>query len=241
MIKRIVYIILLVMNSIVYSTSLTIGVLAFAPPFSLLSGNNNSSGFSIDLMNEICKRIDVHCRYKELLFLDQEKILKSGGVDIVLTLTPISSIDDKYYSSSLPYLPSNAQFLTLKNNGIKTINDLKNKKIGVVKISLFLSYLQNKKMFSEIIEFNNLSDLISAIVNKKVDAVIMDHNIALYTVNGNFIENGILIGDEIPFGLGYGMFALKKNAALISKINSALLNIESDGTYTFIYNKYFSK
>lgn len=241
--KKMLFIIALLFNFYAYCNPVVVGVLEFAPPFSSLSGDKtNYYGFTIDLMNAICKRINIQCTYKPLLFTNQQEVLEQGKVDIVFTPTPLNFTNNSNYIFSLPYLPSNGQFVTLKGNGINNIADLKNKKIGVLKISLFLPLVEaNKKDYSDVIIYDNISDLVSALGNKSVDAIIMDHSIATYVVNNDIIDGSMFVGNKIPAGDGYGIFTLKKNANLITQINSALVNIESDGTYTAIYNKYFSQ
>ena len=42
-------------------------------------------------------------------------------------------------------------------------------------------------------------------------------------------------------GEGYAIMAHKNNSDLIKKINQALLDMEQDGTYLRIYNRYFGE
>ncbi|WP_414973830.1 transporter substrate-binding domain-containing protein [Legionella sainthelensi] len=58
-------------------------------------------------------------------------------------------------------------------------------------------------------------------------------------LTSNQIATFRTVGKPIAIGNGYGLLALKKNEALINKINKTLLQMENDGTYEQIYTKYF--
>lgn len=239
--KRFVFIILFIWNFFAYGSPVTVGVVPFAPPFSSMSGEGkNYFGFAIDLMNEICKRINMECIYKPAPVNDQLALLNQGTIDIVFPPTPIISPNNDDYLFSLPYLASDGQFLTSEENKtINSIEDIKGKRIGVLKNTLYDSLAQsNHASESEIIQYDAFADLISALANKDVDVIIMNDSVARYLIN-NALNSFRLVGDKIPVGQGYGILSLPKNAELIKKINSALLSMEEDGTYLIIYNKYF--
>ncbi|KTC69120.1 Putative ABC transporter arginine-binding protein 2 precursor [Legionella bozemanae] len=80
--------------------------------------------------------------------------------------------------------------------------------------------------------------MIMALLNNDVDAIIMNINMVKY-LTINKVMNFQTVGQPIVLGNGYGIVALPKNTDLINRINEILLQIENDGTYTTIYNKYF--
>lgn len=86
--------------------------------------------------------------------------------------------------------------------------------------------------------YPKITVLISALNNHDIDVALMNANVAKYLLN-NILKGFQLVGKPITVGNGYGIIALKKNAAIITKINEALLQIEADGTYLTLYRKYF--
>ncbi|WP_416209957.1 transporter substrate-binding domain-containing protein [Legionella sp. PATHC038] len=80
--------------------------------------------------------------------------------------------------------------------------------------------------------------MIMALLNQEVDAIIMNVNIFKY-LTINKVINFQTVGSPIVLGNGYGLITLPKNANLIDRINKVLLEMENDGTYETIYNKYF--
>jgi ABC-type amino acid transport substrate-binding protein len=251
--KRLICIILLISNCIVYgetpkSEPIKIGVLQFAPPFSSKSdASNHYYGFIIDLMDMVCKRLKEQCEYVAIPKNGELNGLAQGTFDITFTASPIPlSLPDNYLYS-LPYLPSDGQFVTLKSSGIHSLADLNHKKIGYFRINFqeapALSKYTNNNTF---IEFTEPSELISALMNKKIDVILLNDLAAHYIVNtvgrssNTNAGNLMLLGDKMSIGGGYGMIVLKNKAALIDKINHILLDMEKDGSYLKIYNEYFS-
>ncbi|HAT8674133.1 ABC transporter substrate-binding protein [Legionella pneumophila] len=240
--KRFMFILLMFLNFYTFGKPLIIGVPDFAPPFVSRSGGGEFYfGFNIDLMNSICKIIEEECQYKGMNIQQLYTNLNAGKVDIMLAPTPIVSTAGTNYIFSLPYLPSNAQVITLKaNNDINSLADLKGKKVGTLKYTLYGSLLaEHFQDYFDLVQFSKLSDMALALSNQKIEAIVLNTNAAKYAMSNSATELK-MVGDQIPIGNGYGILALKNNAPLIMKINKALLQIEKDGTYLEIYNTYFS-
>lgn len=238
--KRLVGIMLLLGSLVAYGNPLTIGVIKVAPPFSSAIGNSNHYfGFCIDLMDELCLRMNIPCQYKATEVDKQLNDLREGFIDVTFLISPISPTDTNDYLYSLPYIPSSGQFLTLNNSEIHAVKDLKNKKIGVMQASaLKKTVLIHYTSLDNIHEYENVTDLILALTTHKVDAILMNSSVAKYIIN-NTLDNLRIVGSPVQLGMGYGIIALKRNAEIINRINKALLQIEADGTYVSIYNKYF--
>lgn len=239
-IKNVIFLFLFLSSIQAYGNPITVGITKFAGPFVRSDVDNHYFGFSIDIINEICKRIQEQCEFKSVtteLLLDQ---LIKGDVDITITSTPIPQESSSQYIFSLPYMPSIGQFVTINPN-IKSFEDLQNKKIGVLSESNLKNVLVLYTSEDNIKEYSEVDTLINALVNNDIDAILLNVNILKYFTNNKIIIGVRPIGKPISLGNGYGLLALRKNAALIDKINKALLQMENDGTYEAIYNKYFEK
>ncbi|HGY1369150.1 transporter substrate-binding domain-containing protein [Legionella pneumophila] len=242
--KRIVFILLFISNVLVHSESLKVGALQFAPPFSSISDKaNHYYGFVVALMNIICNRLQEKCEYIPIPKEGELKGLDKGVYHIVFSSTPITASLPANYRYSLPYLPSDGQFLTLKNNSIDALNDINFKKVGFFKINFQQSPLLKKyETTNTLIEYTDPAELVNALTTKKIDAILINYQASRFIVNNlNPTEDDQLklIGDKIPIGSGYAIIALKNQSALIDKINHILLEMEKDGSYLRIYNEYF--
>ena len=237
LIRRVIFIVLLTSSVFAYSNTIVVGVTKSAPPFSSVDTNNHYFGFCIDIMNNLCKRINATCKYKPIPLENQLNALNTGDIDITFSPSPIIETDAGNYVFSIPYMTSNGEFVTL-NPEIKTIADIKNKRIGILQESNLEHILLHYTTKENIKEYPTSSGLISAILNDKVDALLLNVMLIKY-LSYNKIISFHIIGKRISLGNGYGIIALKKNAKLMNQINKALLQMENDGTYEAIYKKYF--
>ena len=223
-----------------YAKSLTIGVPPLIPPLVMKTNlEGQYTGFDIDLMDEICRRIQAQCHYKPLSFTNVLSQVTSGEIDLGIGDITIIPIREKNYLFSLPYLPSSAQYVTQTSENISTIDEIRGKTIGARHAYVFEDVV-TKQFGNQVTlkNYNNLSDLLNALGSDQVDTIIMEAPSAR-SIAAN-LTNLRLLGNAIPHGGGYGIVAAKDKEHLIQEINQALLDIESDGTYKTLYNTYFS-
>ena len=180
--KKIVFIILLVSNFFAYSSTINVGVLEFAPPFSSLSGDKNHYfGFTIDLMDEICMRLHTQCSFKAATVGEQITLLNEGTVDVSFIPIPINGEQSGNFIFSLPYLASNGQFVSVDGGGIRTLADLKNHNVGVLRDTLYTTLLDSPYVsFDKIKQYNAITDLIAALGDHDVDAIFVNDSVAKY-------------------------------------------------------------
>ncbi len=231
---------MLLSSALVYGQQLTIGVLV-TPPYAVYTGTGKHYfGFAVDLMDNICKQIQADCTYKPMHLNTELDALKNGTVDLAFTQIPISDDSTGQFLFSLPYLISDGQFLTLTGTNINKVTDIKDKRIGVLSVTLNEVLKESHFNNGQIKLFSTFPDLIAGLENNDVDVVFINNHVGQYLVNNAMIDVK-LVGDKIPIGEGYGILGLKTNKELIDKVNSALLKIEEDGSYLKIYSLYFGE
>lgn len=219
-----------------------IAALVYNPPFEVEADKKGHFfGFEVDIMMEVCKRIQGDCHFQALTFDQIFKELLTENIDLALGAIITTREREGIFLFSLPYLASSGHFITRANSPIKNIEDIRQKKVGVVRGTLFKDIVLEKYQgVVQVLEYRTLSEAFIALSNNTLDAVITDEEAAKYwaTTNSTLFK---LVGKSIPIGMGYGMMANKKSTPLINKINKALLDMEADGTYLKIYNRYFSQ
>lgn len=237
-IKSIMFSAMMTSSLFSHSTPIVVGVSKTDPPFSAVDASNHYFGFCIDLINEICKRLNEPCQYKAMQVDKQIEQLNNGEFDITFSPSPVSDTETQNYMYTIPYMTSNGEFLTTDPK-IKSIEDIKNKRIGALQGSqldnMLLAYTSKKN----ITDYPTFPVLLSAVLDNEVDAIIVNVNLAKYLINNKIITFQP-VGQPIVLGNGYGFIALKKNADLVKKIDAIILQMENDGTYLSIYNKYFA-
>jgi ABC-type amino acid transport substrate-binding protein len=244
--KRWVFILLFLSSLCAFSgpDDITVGVISGVPPFAEVSDSGNGPyffGFSIDMMNNICKHMQMHCTYRKVDFNTQLKTLDEGSIDVLLLAEPYDLSKLDHYAISLPYVVSRVQFAALKEGSINDGAPIQNLKIGVIETTFY--DLLRKSIYgtnNEIIPFPSVPDLITALINHKVDIILLNSAIAATYMNNN--TYGIkTISKEIQLGEGYGVVALPNKAELIKNINKAILAMQADGSYLTIFRKYYNE
>lgn len=219
--------------------NLIIGTSSFNPPMeSLASENGVYTGFEIDLVNEICHRINATCVYKPLPFTGVMQQVAQGKIDLGIDGFFITDERRKYFLFSQPYLQTKAQLFTTVDSDISASNINTGKRIGVEAGTVYQYILSTIYNNIEIVEYDNQPDMLEDLANHEIDLIMFDLIGASYWANTNS-KIYRLVGDAIPFGNGYGIMANKNNVELVTRINKALLEMENDGAYLAIYSRYF--
>ncbi|KTD75235.1 MULTISPECIES: transporter substrate-binding domain-containing protein [Legionella] len=238
MLMRLFLILLMLLTAELRAQSLTIGIVAYDPPFSMNADKNHFFGFDIELMSELCKQISVQCHFEPMLFDALFTDINEGKIDLAIAAITITNERQQKFLFSLPYLASEARFVTTKNSLIKTLKKLNNKTIGIIKGSLFKQLITQKFKTNLIKEYPSTNQLITALNQQEVDALLMDDFSADYWIaNNNTLFKGI--GRPFSVGIGYGIMAKINSIVLMNQINQALKHLEKNGVYLSLYQKYF--
>ncbi|ARG98570.1 transporter substrate-binding domain-containing protein [Legionella micdadei] len=222
-----------------HAEKLIVGTSPFNPPMEIQATKNNVfTGFEIDLVNEICRRINATCAYHPMTFEKIMKAVASGKVDLGIDGFFITRERLDQYLFSQPYLQTKAQLFARTDSNIDSTNINTGKRIGVEAGTVFRSLLLQMYSNVKVISYDNQPDMLKDLADNDIDLIMFDYIGASYWVNNS---QGIfkLVGKAIPFGMGYGIMANLNQGQLISRINNALIAMQNDGTYLSIYSRYF--
>lgn len=225
--------------------SLMIGTSPENPPFSFQADANHFYGFEVDLMNEVCRRLNLKCNYSSVAMNDIPDHLTKGKIDFAIAGIALPATQLPGFVFSLPYLQNGAQFMTLRRSAINQPSAIRNKMVGIRQGSLDGGNLY-KKLISEmydneitVVEYPTMSALLLGLSNHEVDAIFANELPIKYWYY-NHKEIYKLIGTEVPVNNNYSILTSKKYAPLMVQMNHALLDMIADGTYLKIYKRYFN-
>lgn len=243
--KAILLVLTIVLSTVTLTAQaqvLTVGTSPLNPPFAMVADSSlNFFGFDIDIMLEICKRINRQCKFTPLEFNEILGQIKTGRIDLgiaAIILTP--GLKDNGWLPSLPYLESNARFFTLASSPIQELNNITTKTVGVKDGTLYRRFVQNLFQNNVYVKtYINIIDMLQALQNKEVDVLLTDGPDAEYWVTNN-VSIYKLVDNKMPIGAGYTIVSVPAKSDLINDINAALIQMQNDGTYLNIYDKYFS-
>ena len=114
--------------------------------------------------------------------------------------------------------------------------DLPGKRVGTLKDSISADYLRGRKAMVQ--EFTDLTEMCRALLDKKVDAVLLAAPPLLYYAAHEGKGLVKLVGSE--FDKADGAYAFPEGSPLRRQVNAALLAVREDGTYRRLYDKWFA-
>jgi polar amino acid transport system substrate-binding protein len=209
------------------------------PPFEDFDKTSDSgfTGFDIDTMTEIAKRLDLKLVVKDSSFdaLQSGQALNAGQCDVVASAMTITDDREKNLDFSDGYYASKQSLLVPAGSDIASIDDLDGKKVGVQQGTTGKTYTEQNASGADVVTFPSDAEMFQAIKAGQVDALLQDLPVNLdHTKDGDFQVVETYETDE-----NYG-YAVKTGNSLVDDINGALSDMRDDGTYDDIYNKYFA-
>ncbi len=196
--------------------------------------NHNLCGFEKEIIEEICKQIDLVPIFCQNDWDWLVPGLNRGLYDVIIDGLSKDESATSAIIFSIPYYTCNLSLVVREEEArIKTISDCKNKRVGTLKNSKASKTLNNIghiNIANYPTEYAAFSDL----KNNRVDAVLIDYPAALYcglTLGGLKIVNNT---DKIQYSVAINPF--KKE--LLSSINQAIITLTKNGTLQSIIKKW---
>lgn len=214
---------------------LKIGTYFVNPPFEYLD-KGQETGFDIDLMNEIARRMKLRASYVNTQWEVILQQMQEGLYDCIIGGITITPARQQVLRWSIPYLITT---LSLVVNGtrtpeIRTIKDLKAASVGVqaatTDYDAALAMRRRGEIGSvKVYPFDRIADAMTDLEAGRITAVMKVRPVAEWLAAR---QPGLRIlaqvpHDPQPLGIGFRM----SNAALAESMNLALKGIQRDGTY----------
>lgn len=213
-----------------------IGTNAEFPPFEYLE-NGKITGFDIELMNEIGKVLNADIKIQDMAFDGLLPALQLKKVDVVIAGMTATEERMKTVAFTQPYYTA-SQVIIVKegDNSIKSFEDLKGKRVGVM-LGFTGDTVVSEIEGVKIERFNAAYAGIMALKADKADAVVLDSEPAKNYVKQN---PGLKLAEADAAKEEYAIAIRKNDKALLAKIEKALAEIKANGTYDKLIEKYFN-
>ncbi|MDR2526801.1 MAG: basic amino acid ABC transporter substrate-binding protein [Rickettsiales bacterium] len=218
---------------------LKVGTNAIHPPISYLDDKNQIIGFDIDIGKAVFEEMGCDYEFVDMKFDGLIPAVQSGKIDVIDCALSMTEERKKKVDFSDPYTNDGSVIvINKKDKSIKSMNDLKNKVVGVELGTIQeIVARENADKIGEIKVFNG-DEIFMVIEQGKVDAIIGQNSIANFFLTIGKIKNVKTTGEKIDTrDMAFGI--RKGNKNLTAKINKALAKIRENGVYDKIYNKWF--
>lgn len=217
---------------------LTVGTVGNYPPFNTLDASGQVGGFDIEIALALCAKLKAECTVITAASNDLVPALYSHQVDFIAASLPIvePSADVDF---TAPYYTDMLQFIALKEGDFRTdpVN-LKDKTLGAQRGSQSATWLQNNLSGTSIRLYDTEQDAYSDLIAGRLDGLLADKYASydwMKTDAGkNFEFKGKAVVENNHMGL-----ATRKGDPLRDRLNGALQELVTDGSYKKINDKYF--
>jgi polar amino acid transport system substrate-binding protein len=196
-------------------------------------------GFDVDLIDLVAKRLGVKQEIVDTPFegIQSGEDLNSRKCDIAAAAMTITDERAEKIDFSEPYFDANQALLVKKGSGIKSLDDLEGKTLGVQSGTTGKMYAEENAKGAELKDYEDLALELSAVKSGQIEGAINDIPVLLDYVQKN---PELEVSAQFETGEQYG-FGMKKgtSAALKKVVDEVLAEAKSDGTYDEIYEKWF--
>lgn len=219
-----------------------VGVDTTYPPFEFKEGNDYK-GIDIDLINAIAKNQGFKIELSAMDFGGIIPAMQANQLDVAIAGMSITDDRKKVVDFSTPYFDAGVTVVVNKNNkDIKTVADLKGKKVAVKKGTTGAKFAQDnaEKQGFTVVQFNDSPAMFQEVANGNADALMEDYPVISYAIAQKDLGLKI-VGDRLN-GDQYGIAVLKgQNSDLLKKIDKGLAELKKDGTYDKIIKTYLGE
>ena len=222
------------------------------PPFAIVQPDGTADGFSVELLRAATEAAGLDVSFKIGSWNEIKEELATGTLD-ALPLVSYSAERRKIYDFTAPYLRMNGTVFIRKDGAaIKSLSDLKDKEVLVMRGDTAHEYIVREKLSDKIIPTVSYEEAFKLLAEGRHDAVVVQQVVGLQMVKRLGLKNIIpaqqknvttlkpltlqLEGFEQKF-----CFAVRKgNSLLLSQLNEGLAVTYLNGTYEKLYEKWFA-
>jgi polar amino acid transport system substrate-binding protein len=199
-------------------------------------------GFDVDLLDLVAKDLGLE---QEVVNIEWAQVTSGAAFaakkcDMGMGAMTITPERQAAISITDPYMDATQVLMAKKDSGIKSLADLRGKKIGAQADTTGKKYADDNAKANgyTVIPFNDLALQENNVKSGRVDAAINDNGVLYDFVKAN---PDMAVVTEFNTGEQYGFGALKDGSGpkLVAKFNELLTKAQSDGQYDEIYKKWF--
>lgn len=206
-------------------------------PYTFTDAQGNFTGFDVELFKDVAKRAGVD----NVVFTGQDfsailPAVANGQFDVGVAAIGITDKRKETVDFSSGYLAGYLTVLTTKDSGIKDVDGLSGKRLGVVQGTLQEAYAVKNFPTANLVRFPDNNSAIAAVNSGSADAHFLDYEAAKdYTE-----QHGLVSVADIPsFDAPAGFAVAKDKTAFKDALNKALAAAMEDGTWKKLYEKWF--
>jgi polar amino acid transport system substrate-binding protein len=206
---------------------------ALYPPFEMVNAETSEiEGFDIDLMKEIAKAGGFEVEFQNTPWDGIFVGLDNGNYDAIISAVSITDERKVNYDFSEPYYTIYQALVVRKADAekFKSLADLKGKKVGA-QIGTTGAIFVGKDPNVKLVNYDDNSLAIEALLKGDVDAVVCDHPVAFdyALVNPKFTDKLVVTNPKVnDQPEPYGICIKKGNTKVLDLVNKGLKGVSPE-------------
>lgn len=211
-------------------TKLVVATSPDFPPFESLEGGE-VVGIEVDILSKIAEKMGMELDIQQMDFDSVIPGVQAGKFDVGMSGITVTDKRKENVDFSSVYFMAAQAIVVADGSSITGKADLEGKKVSVQTGTTAEEYCMANGY--EVLAFTANNDAAAALTSGKVDAWVVDNEVALAMAP----ELGLTVLDEAMTSEPYA-FALQKGNDLLAPFNEALDALLSDGTIEQIFQQY---
>jgi len=212
------------------------------PPMEFVDDSKAIVGFDIELMNAIAKEMGFTVEFKNTAWDGIFAGLEGRSYDAVMSSVTITDERKQKYDFSDPYINAGqAVVVRADEKAINSETDLPKKTVGA-QIGTTGAFAVQKIAGATLKEYDTIDLALLDLVNKKLDAVVVDMPVAAdYALASKDFKDKLMIVGKPFTDEYYGVTVRKGDKTLVDLFNPGLKKVKDSGAYDKIYQKWIGK
>ncbi|WP_417348113.1 ABC transporter substrate-binding protein [Gemmiger sp.] len=216
---------------------LTMSTNAAFPPYEMTTDSGDFEGIDVEVAGAIAGKLGLELQVDDMDFDAALLAAQNGKSDIVMAGVTVTDERQKVMDFSDTYAEGIQSIIVPEDSDIASADDLTGKAIGTQRGTTGYIYCTDDFGEDNVIAYDDGLTAVQALNNGQVDAVVIDNAPAKSFVEAN---PGLKILDTAYAQEDYAIGVAKGNTALLDAINSALEELQADGTLQAIVDKYIT-
>lgn len=212
------------------------GTNAAFPPYEYYEGDT-VVGIDAEIAQAIAEKLGLSLEIVDMDFNSIITAVQSGKVDVGIAGMTVDPEREKNVDFTDSYATGVQVVIVTEDSEIASVDDLEGKLIGVQEGTTGHQYCSDDYGDDMVVAYTNGATAVQALLDGKVDCVVIDQQPALSFVEAN---EGLKILETEYTVEDYAIAVSKDNTALRDAINTALNELIEDGTVQGILDKYIT-
>lgn len=214
-------------------------------PMGFRDDENNLVGFDVDLATAVAERIGIDVTFQPIDWAMKETELNTGNIDLIWNGYARTPERAEKVLLSEPYLFDSQMIVVRNDSDIQEKADLAGKLLSTQQSSSSIDKIKAdpsgifNQLGGDLVLYPSNNNAFSDLEAGRVDAIVVGESYGRYYIKESKKEDAFRILSD-NFGEDAITVALRKDEAnLKEKIDATIVEMQADGSYEEIYQKWF--